>query len=784
MLDCKLGKLELIAVAVLEAVFSDDGEEAAEEAAEVAPEAAEILACVLSSLFELEDPMKLIGAVADETDSVINAEGAVEASGVLTRVGNLSFKLVGYAVPEERERELAEAAVEAADMLDCKLGKLELIAVAVLEAVFSDDGEEAAMLVCVLGGSFGFDDPFELSDAAVPDTGSVVENEENVETSDKTADVRDFPENYAISEVEAIIDAEGKLDPLASDKLEIGAELEVEIALKTSTEFDATLELEVMPGLEMRPWLEAAPGKEVGVVCEPRAGVESEVDVDGNSVVLILAVLILDRPGKLNISPDNAGPGSMVKASDSVSCGVDPGMELYATPELDAALDPDKVDSVTGSVKVVGRDARSDKTVADETRLELIAELGDIVAEKVEPTDCELETRADDDGPDDAVADEIGLDSLETEEVGSFEPDGVDLKSRFGPGTSRVDDTSPSDVRPDDGLPDDTGRNEILVKPEGVPDDVGPESERLEGGCVSDDIDPLDDDVDDRLGDNDVAELKEAVSDDAKLETVMADVAPDSPLDMLEVGDCSPDTLEAVLALTSVELTVDRELFESKETDPRLAETRSEDAIVSIVVDEPREVRSDEPRRTLVMKPEEVNAGHEGLEEDREEEEGPETAEEGVTSEPDEMSVELEPKVDDTSWVVDPTSEDVVPNGSVVDTLRDETWDAELVVPGREVSSNDDTETCADEDAPDRDGVWLDNLVSDTVCELEAGAASDENERDETGMKLEVEASDVETDDASRDDVKLKLETRTEEVEPNTETSELEDTPKLGRPEE
>lgn len=70
---------------------------------------------------------------------------------------------------------------------------------------------------------------------------------------------------------------------------------------------------------------------------------------------------------------------------------------------------------------------------------------------------------------------------------------------------------------------------------------------------------------------------------------------------------------------------------------------------MSIVVDELREVRSDEPRRTLVMKPEEVNAGQEGPEEDREEEEGPETAEEGVTSEPDEISVELEPKVDDAS---------------------------------------------------------------------------------------------------------------------------------------
>ncbi|KAG5957519.1 hypothetical protein E4U58_005921 [Claviceps cyperi] len=110
---------------------------------------------------------------------------------------------------------------------------------------------------------------------------------------------------------------------------------------------------------------------------------------------------------------------------------------------------------------------------------------------------------------------------------------------------------------------------------------------------------------------------------------------------------------------------------------------------MSIVVDEPREVRSDEPRRMLVMKPEDVNAGHEGLEEDREEEEGPETAEEDESSEPDEISVELEPKVDGASWVVDPTSEDVVPNCSVVDTPRNERWNADVVVPGREVSSND-----------------------------------------------------------------------------------------------
>lgn len=48
-------------------------------------------------------------------------------------------------------------------------------------------------------------------------------------------------------------------------------------------------------------------------------------------------------------------------------------------------MDPDKVDSVTGSVKVVGReDARPDETGPDEMRLELVAEPGGVVDEKVE----------------------------------------------------------------------------------------------------------------------------------------------------------------------------------------------------------------------------------------------------------------------------------------------------------------------------------------------------------------------------------------------------------------
>ncbi|KAG6024753.1 hypothetical protein E4U40_003064, partial [Claviceps sp. LM458 group G5] len=363
--------------------------------------------------------------------------------------------------------------------------------------------------------------------------------------------------------------------------------------LKTSTEADATLELEVKAGLEMRIRLEAAPGNEVGVVCEPRAGVDSEADVDGNFAVLMLPVLILDRPDKVNTTPDNAGPGSMVNASDVRS-------------------DPDKVDSVTGSVKVVGReDARPDETGADEMRLELLAKPGAVVAEKFESIDaarldeddgiisddtCEagiddvgsegvnpdeiekaapcvagddnvgvkeagvsdesepnnpelvapdelelavvgsVDMRPDDVEPDtvdpdklkpddtgkrelddarlveavkdeptgvdsdDLSPDEVGLNRLETEGVGSFEPEAADLKPAIGSGISRVDDTSPFDVSPYDGLPDDAGRNEIVVKPKGVPDDEGPESEGLDSGCVSDAIDSLDDNDDDRLG--------------------------------------------------------------------------------------------------------------------------------------------------------------------------------------------------------------------------------------------------------------------------------------------
>ncbi|KAG6151245.1 hypothetical protein E4U22_008390 [Claviceps purpurea] len=88
---------------------------------------------------------------------------------------------------EERELELAEYAVDAAGMLDCELGKLELIEAAVLEAKSSDDRADAAMLVCVLGA------PFELSAAAVLETDAAVENRDNVESCDVNAGVRGSP---------------------------------------------------------------------------------------------------------------------------------------------------------------------------------------------------------------------------------------------------------------------------------------------------------------------------------------------------------------------------------------------------------------------------------------------------------------------------------------------------------------------------------------------------------------------------------------------------------------
>ncbi|KAG6125823.1 hypothetical protein E4U28_000802 [Claviceps purpurea] len=166
MLSCVLGEFELIAAAVLEAGFAVDAEDAAEDAVE----AAGILACVLSASPKVEGPVEPMSAVAVEKVAVVDAEAAVEASGVLlTRDRNLSFKLVGYAVLEERELKLAGDGIDAAGMLSCVLAKFELIAAAVLETGFAVDAEVAAedatedaaevaaeaggMLACVLSAS-------------------------------------------------------------------------------------------------------------------------------------------------------------------------------------------------------------------------------------------------------------------------------------------------------------------------------------------------------------------------------------------------------------------------------------------------------------------------------------------------------------------------------------------------------------------------------------------------------------------------------------------------------
>ncbi|KAG6213344.1 hypothetical protein E4U34_006775 [Claviceps purpurea] len=203
MLSCVLAKFELIAAAVLETGFAVDAEVAAEDAtddaAEVAAEAGGMLACVLSASPKLVGPVELMSAVAVEKVAVVDAEAAVEASGVLlTRDRNLSFKLVGYAVLEERELELAEDAADTAEatgMLDHELDKLELIAAAVLEAGFAveaeDDAEVSAevaveaggMLACVLSASPKLVCPAEPMSAVAVEKVAVVDAEAAVEAS-------------------------------------------------------------------------------------------------------------------------------------------------------------------------------------------------------------------------------------------------------------------------------------------------------------------------------------------------------------------------------------------------------------------------------------------------------------------------------------------------------------------------------------------------------------------------------------------------------------------------
>ncbi|KAG6235207.1 hypothetical protein E4U23_000793 [Claviceps purpurea] len=245
MLDCELGKLELLAAAGLEAGFAVDTEDAAEDAAEVAPEATDILAGVLSASLELEDSIKLIGAVSVETVSVVDAEAAVEAS-------------------------------DAAGTLDCELGKLELIDAAMLEAGFAVDAEDAAedaaedtaedaaevaveaagILVCVLSASPKLVGPVELMSAIAVEKVPVVDAEAAVEASGVLTRVGNLSfklVGYAVLEERELELAEDAADTAEAagmldhelDKLELIAAAGLEAGFAVEAEDDAEVAAEV-----------------------------------------------------------------------------------------------------------------------------------------------------------------------------------------------------------------------------------------------------------------------------------------------------------------------------------------------------------------------------------------------------------------------------------------------------------------------------------------------------------------------------------------------------------
>ncbi|KAG6050329.1 hypothetical protein E4U17_006525 [Claviceps sp. LM77 group G4] len=245
-LRCVFDKLELIAAAVLEAGFAVDSEgtaeDAAEEAAEFAPDAAEIGAFVLSASFELEDSMKLMGAVSLEADSIVDAEAAVEASAVLTH---------------------------AAGMLSYVLGKLERTTEAVLEAGFSDDGEEAAEeaaeitaevatemaaevapddaaefaveaaggeVACVLSASFELEDPMRLIGTVAVEKVSIVDAKAVVVASGVLNHAAGML-SYVLGKLERTTEA--VLEAGFSDDGEEAAEEAAEITAEVATEMAA-----------------------------------------------------------------------------------------------------------------------------------------------------------------------------------------------------------------------------------------------------------------------------------------------------------------------------------------------------------------------------------------------------------------------------------------------------------------------------------------------------------------------------------------------------------------
>ncbi|KAG6215449.1 hypothetical protein E4U26_008509, partial [Claviceps purpurea] len=270
MLSCVLGEFELIAAAVLEAGFAVDAEDAAEDAVE----AAGILACVLSASPKVVGPVELMSAVAVEKVAVVDAEAAVEASGVLlTRDRNLSFKLVGYAVLEERELKLAGDGIDAAGMLSCVLAKFELIAAAVLETGFAVDAEVAAedatedaaevaaeaggMLACVLSASPKLVRPVELMSAVAVEKVAVVDAEAAVEASgvlltrDRNLSFKLV--GYAVLEERELELAEDAADTAEAagmldhelDKLELIAAAGLEAGFAVEAEDDAEVAAEV-----------------------------------------------------------------------------------------------------------------------------------------------------------------------------------------------------------------------------------------------------------------------------------------------------------------------------------------------------------------------------------------------------------------------------------------------------------------------------------------------------------------------------------------------------------
>ncbi|KAG6139965.1 hypothetical protein E4U12_006900 [Claviceps purpurea] len=391
MLSCVLGEFELIAAAVLEAGFAVDAEDAAEDAVE----AAGILACVLSASPKVEGPVEPMSAVAVEKVAVVDAEAAVEASGVLlTRDRNLSFKLVGYAVLEERELKLAGDGIDAAGMLSCVLAKFELIAAAVLETGFAVDAEVAAedatedaaevaaeaggMLACVLSASPKLVCPAEPMSAVAVEKVAVVDAEAAVEASDvlltRDRNLSFKLVGYAVLEgrelelAEDVIDAAGllscvlgKFELIDAAVLEAGFAVEAEDAAKDAAE-DAT-EVAVEAAGILACVLSASP-KLVGpveimsaIAVEKVSVVDAEASVEASGVLTRVGNLSLKlvwyamlEEGELEPAEDAADVADTADAAGMLDCELGK-LELLAAAGLEAGFAVDTEDAAEGAAE-------------------------------------------------------------------------------------------------------------------------------------------------------------------------------------------------------------------------------------------------------------------------------------------------------------------------------------------------------------------------------------------------------------------------------------------------